>query len=292
MTCYLCLQAPTLDFSREVLIREQDSVEAQLVESQDLLREREERLVTLRESLAAVERDLQSSRVELDFHTKAYVSARAGEIASVAARRSALKAREHQLEEYLVVLRRLDESQKRIAELTVERDQLIRELDLSFQERAGATKRIEKLEENFNGILERFQPPAFGEERSSSIDRRTYLPIYHGRRFDDLSSPGLATLVNLAHALAHHVTAIEEDLCIPNLLIVDGLSEHLGSEGLDPERLASVYDYLISLSRQRSDALQVIVVDNEVPRAAREFIRLELSETERLIPAEALESGE
>ena len=32
--CYLCLQSPTLDFSRETLVKEQDSVEAQLVESQ------------------------------------------------------------------------------------------------------------------------------------------------------------------------------------------------------------------------------------------------------------------
>ena len=72
------------------------------------------------------------------------------------------------------------------------------------------------------------------------------------------------------------------DLKLPDLLIVDGLSEHLGQEGLDPERLAAAYDVLIGLSDSCPE-LQVLLVDNEIPSQAREFVRLELSEEDRLI---------
>ena len=287
--CYLCLQDPTLDFSREVLVKEQDSVEAQLVESQDLLRERRSRIKLLHESQRKLERELERARADLDFHTKAFVSERAEQIASAAEKRSALRARESHLQEYLAVLAKLDDSQKRQAELSVARDRIVRQLDTVKDTGEGAWDRVTHLETRFNDILERFRPPAFGEEQSSSIDRTTYLPIYRGRRFDTLSSPGLATLVGLAYSLAHHVTAIELGLSLPGFLIVDGLSEHLGKEGLDPERLEAVYEYLVDISNHLGDRLQIIVVDNEVPTLARPFIRLELSETDRLIPQSTLE---
>ena len=287
--CYLCHQSPTLDSSREVLVKEQDSVEAQLVESQDLLKERGSRFKRLHERQRKLEEELERARADLDFHTKSFVSERADQIASAAAHRSALRSRENQLQQYLTVLAKLDDSQKREAELTVERDRILLELDSVEDAGEDARGRVVHLETRFNQILERFRPPAFGEEQSSSIDRKTYLPVYRGRLFDTLSSPGLATLVGLAYSLAHHVTAIELDLRLPGFLIVDGLSEHLGKEGLDPERLEAVYEYLVELSHYFEDKLQVIVVDNAVPSTARQFIRLQLSETDRLIPQSTLE---
>ena len=281
--CYLCLQAPSLQFSRDTLIKEQGIVEAQLTESQDLLKERDRRLSHLKNELREHEKVLSHARTELDLETRAYVSDRADTIAATASRRSRLQARKDQLNEYLAVLAKRDSSQRLLAELTVEKERLEGQLTGASSESTDATARLEKLNEAFNEILERFQPPEFGEEERSTLDPKTYLPIYYGRRFDNLSSPGLATLVNLAHALAHQITAIELELSLPNILIIDGLSEHLGQEGLDPERLLSVYRYLIELSTSLGDRLQVIVVDNEVPRDARSYVRLELSETSRLI---------
>ena len=288
--CYLCLQDPTLDFSRDVLIKEQESVESQLVESQDLLRERRSGIKQLHERQRTLEEELGRARADLDFHTRTFVSERARQIADAAGRRSALRVRESQLQEYVDVLAKLDDSQKRQAELSVQRDQILQELDTVETAGKEARDRVTHLEARFNDILERFWPPEFGEEQSSSIDHDTYLPIYRGRRFDILSSPGLSTLVGLAYSLVHHVTAIELGLRLPGFLIVDGLSEHLGEEGLDPDRLEAVYEYLIALSHRLGDRLQVIVVDNEVPASARPFIRLELSETDRLIPQSILEA--
>jgi hypothetical protein len=286
--CYVCLQPPAMDFSKSSLIREQGAVEAQLTEAQDLLKERHRRLSELRRALSNIDSQLKRERVELDFLTRTYVSERADRIASLASRRSSLKAREKQLHDYLAVLNKFDDTHRRIGQLTVNRNRIEHLLEEASTDKAAAADRVRVLEGTYNDLLERFEPPHFGEEPTSSIDRSTYLPTYHGRRFDDLSSPGLATLVNVAHALAHQTTSLKLNLKLPNLLIIDGLSEHLGKEGLDPVRLRAVYETLIDISNRLGSDLQLIVVDNEVPDIARSYVRLELAEDQRLIPKTAL----
>ena len=280
--CYLCIQEPSLEFSREALVNEQGAVEQQLTEAQDLLRARETRSAELQNQLTAAKKALVGKRLELDFQTKSYVSEHAAQIASVAARRARLTSRSAQLEDYLSVLAKIDDAQRLKAKLAVEKDRIEQDLAASAAEAGESQDRVGRLSERFNEILEQLKPPKFGEEQSSAINPNTYLPVYYGRPFAELSSPGLATLVNVAHALAHQLTAIELKLKLPQILIIDGLSEHLGQEGLDPERLAAVYKLLIDTSRAHPD-LQVIVVDNDIPQEARPFVRLELSEEDRLI---------
>ena len=280
--CYLCIQEPSLEFSREALVNEQGAVEQELTEAQDLLRARETRSAELQNQLTSAKKALVGKRLELDFQTKSYVSEHAAQIASVAARRARLTSRSAQLEDYLSVLAKIDDAHRLKAKLTVEKDQIEQDLAASAAEAGESQDRVGRLSERFNEILEQLKPPKFGEEQSSTINPNTYLPVYYGRPFVELSSPGLATLVNVAHALAHQLTSIELKLKLPQILIIDGLSEHLGQEGLDPERLAAVYKLLIDTSRAHPD-LQVIVVDNDIPQEARPFVRLELSEEDRLI---------
>lgn len=94
--------------------------------------------------------------------------------------------------------------------------------------------------------------------------------------------------MNIAHALAHQLTAIEHDLPLPNILLVDGVSANLGDEGLDQERLEAVYDYLLELGHVYADRLQIIVADNTVPRNAANRVRLRLSEEDKLVPVRLL----
>ena len=282
--CYLCLQEPSLHFSRDVLVSEQGAVEQQLAEAQDLIGERTAWLTDLETQLTEADEQLTRKRLELDFQTRSYVSERASQIASTAAHRARLTARAEQLEEYLRVLGRVDSYQKLAAKLSVKKCRIEQDLAETAVDTAEACVRVDLLKERYNNILERFSPPQFGEEESSDLNPKTHLPIYHGRPFDELSSPGLATLVNVAHAIAHHLTAIELGLKLPHFLIIDGLSEHLGSKGLDPQRWLAVYQFLIETSTAHPE-LQVIVVDNEIPPEARSFVRLELSDEDRLVRA-------
>lgn len=73
-------------------------------------------------------------------------------------------------------------------------------------------------------------------------------------------------MVNIAHALAHHTVAIDRDLPLPGLLILDGLSANSGQEGLSLDRVRDVYRLLSRVTQedQYRDALQIVAVDNEL----------------------------
>jgi hypothetical protein len=117
------------------------------------------------------------------------------------------------------------------------------------------------------------------------------MPMVGGRSFDNLSSQGLKVLVNVAHALAHHETAIELGLKLPGILIIDGPTGNIGRDGDDLERVESIYSYLIEVSRKFGDQLQIIVADNDIPGAAEGFVRLRLTDDDRLVPTSLLGLG-
>jgi hypothetical protein len=282
--CYLCLQELKPTIPRVALIEEQSRIEAQLSEARDLLTARQQRKELLSKEFASKQREASRIREELDFQTNTFISSQAGRITELATKRAEIKSRVSQLTEYLQIFRKFDEVRKWAKELDDRKKELEQQLDSSMGNEAEIHQRIEHLNYQFNNILERFHPPELGEEKRSAVDNRTYLPQYHGRRFDDISSPGLATLVTLAYALAHQYTSIDLNLILPSILLIDGLSEHLGTEGLDPARLEAVYSYLIEVSEKIGDTLQIIAVDNEVPSIARRYVRIELSDTDRLIP--------
>ena len=75
--------------------------------------------------------------------------------------------------------------------------------------------------------LERLNVPTLGDTLSVSINRTNYLPEVSTRTL--MSFPqGLKTLVNVAHALAHHTVAIDRGLSLPGLLVLDGVSANSG----------------------------------------------------------------
>jgi hypothetical protein len=237
----------------------------------------------LKKELSAKQDEEYRIKKELDFQTRAFVSPYASQIAFLATKRAEVKIDVDKYNEYLKIFQKFDQVQKKVNELEMRKEDLQQQLEAAMGKEETVKSRIDYLNEQYNNTLEGFRPPLFGEQKNSIIDRRTYLPEYHGRRFDEISSPGLATLVSVAYLIAHQKTSIHFNLGLPNILLIDGLSEHLGKEGFDPERQEAVYQYLIQMSEELGDILQIIIVDNEVPAIARKFIRLELSESERLI---------
>jgi hypothetical protein len=129
--------------------------------------------------------------------------------------------------------------------------------------------------------------PELGHSLTVTINRNTYMPIVSGRTFDRLSSQGLKTLVNVAHALAHHTIAIDRGLPMPGLLILDGLSANAGSEGFDQDRVNDMYRLLVKEAGTYRGDLQVIAVDNELPGRMflelSDYIVLTLTQSDRLI---------
>jgi hypothetical protein len=166
------------------------------------------------------------------------------------------------------------------------------ELEASIDAASSSAPKFEEhvryLEETFRVMLDHFNVPHFSDAGRTRIDRSTYKPIVEGRSFEQLQSPGLVTLVNIAHSLAHQLTAIEYELPLPNILLMDGVSANLGDQGLDQERVEAVYDYLLELDREHGNRLQIIVADNTVPMDVADKVRLRLSEDDKLVPVRLL----
>lgn len=227
----------------------------------------------------------------MDFRTQTFVSRRANVIADIAQRRTELQERLKRLRDYLSLFDRRNEIVSKIDNLQIEAQELEAIIDAASDRSAEFNERVDYLDEQFRTILERFKPPRIPNaeyadaHHSTYIDRSTYRPVVEGRRFDQLLSPGFLVLVNVAHALAHQLTAITYDLALPNILLIDGVSNNLGTEELDSERLEAVYEYLIEVGDTYRDRLQLVVADNTVPEQATAYIQVSLSEEEKLIPA-------
>lgn len=281
--CRLCLQQPAEPVDRSTLAAEQDRLGVQIREARSLIETHEESEARLGSELGELDQRLRAARAALDQATNAYVSQRAETIAQHAHDRARQEAEVLRLRDYLTLYDKTRSVQRDLARVQLERQQLEDRLDAAQAAQTGGEERVRHLEAEFETILRAFGAPRFADEPRASINRETYMPVLDGRRFDDLSSQGLQVLVNVAHTLAHHLTALHFGLPLPSTVLIDGLTSNVGHEGFDQERVDAVYAYLAHLSDERGADLQIIVADNDVPADARRFIALELGADDRLV---------
>ncbi len=287
--CYLCLQEPAPAPTREDLIAEQDRVGAQIIETEELVRSHEQRAAALVIEIDQLESDREQLRAELDQRLATFVSAEADRIDALARTETEVTATVERLEEYARLLARLDEASQRIDELIQRRGEIEAQLERAEQVDALTAGRIETLERWFASYVEALELPVFGGEPRAAIDHNDYQPIVNGRKFPQLSA-GVRVLVNIAHLLAHHRTALELELPVPGLLMIDGINKNIGTAEYDAARVDDAWTQLSELSRTIGDELQIIIAANDVPERAREFVRLTLSADDRLIPTADLAS--
>jgi hypothetical protein len=139
------------------------------------------------------------------------------------------------------------------------------------------------LESSFGTLVEEFGIPEFAGEPRAGIDHISFKPIVNGRPFEELSA-GVRVLVNVAYLLAHHLTALELQLPLPGLLMIDGIHKNIGADDYDAALTDRVWTKLEELSKAVGDELHVIVAANDVPARLIPFVRLTLGPTDRLIP--------
>lgn len=288
-TCYLCLQEPSPQIAREDLISEQDRLERQISETRELVAAHKQSADEIEEAVKSLNGVRNEIAAELDHRTRRFVSEHAEMIARAAGDRITLQERITRLREYLGLFEKQSRAAQRIAQLESRFSDLQAELDAAFSNDAAFDDRVHFLEQTFRDLLEAIRAPRFTSPGPTVIDRGTYLPIYDGRRFDELQSQGLQVMVNVAHVVAHQLTAIHFDLPLPNILLVDGLTGNIGYEGLDMERVEAIYHLLIDVAANHGDRLQIIVADNSIPQFAKEYLLAEFSEDDKLIPQHVLE---
>lgn len=285
--CYLCLLPENSTTSREALLSEQDRIISQISETDRVMELRQLALDKTKSDVEINKMILHRLAAELDQRTASFVSDRAATIRSQARDIATVSADIEKFREYAQLLARHHDQDKIRRELEEEREELSHAIEGREANRYDADQNLEALEKRILEYLQRLRIPQLADLLTVRINRTTFLPEVSGRSFDELSSQGLKTLVNVAHALAHHTVAIDRGLPIPGLLVLDGISANAGREGYDRDRIGDMYRLLIEVGNEYEEHLQLIAVDNDIPGSiideVRDSIILELSQQDRLI---------
>jgi hypothetical protein len=268
---------------------EQERLSEQLEETRELAATRQERLRTLESEMKPALQQRDVLGIELDERLSTYISDSAAELQRLAEERGSLDQQIKRLKDYLELYAKRDAIVIRQSAIEEREAELLSQLEDAKAKRADVEERIRVLEKHFTRYLREMALPEFLSKPEGTINRQTYLPMVNGRAFEELQSEGLSIEVNVAHALAHHATALELGLVLPGILMIDGASGGFGDAGLDPKRVEAIYGQIVQTCHEADGRLQVIAVDTKLPNVAEGHVVLELSESNRLVPKEDLD---
>lgn len=285
--CYLCLQEPRPAPSQAQMLSEQDRVASQITETDEVIAHRSESQSQLTREATRLDALIAELAIALNQRTQAFVSDRASQIERHASEQARVEADIRRLREYMELLNRHQHSLAGRAELERRQEELTTLINSRELSQVDAEENVRALEARMLEYLQELHIPDLGQQLTVKINRSTFMPEVSGRSFDELSSQGLKTLVNIAHALAHHTVAIDRNLPLPGLLILDGLSANAGHEGFDLARVRDVYRLLNAVATQYRGPLQIIGVDNDVTNDVlleyADYVVLPLTQEDRLI---------
>lgn len=132
------------------------------------------------------------------------------------------------------------------------------------------------LTDRLAAILGEFRYPKLADV---ALDRR-FVPSVRGVRYDQLGSAGAMTLIALAWYLALFEKSAEDGGAHPGLLMIDSpqknlvpASGHVGDDYQAPAIARGVYQHLVAWAESgRSDGTQLIIVDNDPPDFADQYV--------------------
>lgn len=264
--CTVCLQpepAATgiLGFRAE---SEQASIDAQQTELEVVIRDLRADREALGGALAASRRNLEKLENLLDARSADFVAPRLeafGDASAILARSDAEIALLEKVMRQWDVVRDLEFNRTEVEATVASDGERLQELDAMLGSRKHEI--LEELTEEFRRLIERFGIPGITE---AHIDTKSYLPHCNGVRWDHLSTGGIATSLTCAYMVATISVALRRaDTGYPGLLILDTPRKSIGEQ--NAHILDGLYRELDSLAQAYPNRLQVIVADNDPPRA-------------------------
>lgn len=122
------------------------------------------------------------------------------------------------------------------------------------------------------------------DQRDVSISTRSFLPVFRGRDYRDITSGGLRTVLSIGHFLGLAKSAISSEINLPSFLMIDTVGKYLGKtqarytetsgvedtmeELSDPQKYMNMYEYMFLLAEsaeKNGEICQIILVDNDLP---------------------------
>ncbi|WP_432850816.1 AAA family ATPase [Amycolatopsis sp. CA-161197] len=263
--CRLCTQPePEVDSSSTTAGHLASSEVEQLRVQADEL----EQLVTTAEhhraSLTSRISDLDTHIVELanlvDARTADLVSPRLQEAIDLSASLARAQAEIKSLDDTLRLWDRAGDLERNVKSVTDQRDALkarIAEIQKQVKEKFEI---VDSMAEDYNDTLQRLGVPSV---TAGTIDKKNYLPMADGMRFDQISTGGIRTALIVAYWVTLISTALREpETGYPGLLILDTPRKSIGhGENL----AANLYRLLDTLAEVYGDRVQLIIADNDLP---------------------------
>lgn len=144
----------------------------------------------------------------------------------------------------------------------------------------GERARLRAADANIAAIADAFKRamlavgfPGVSQDDEIVIDPRNWSPlVLHGQQewgFWDAGSGGKKTLFNVCYALALHAVALERNLPVPSLLIIDSPTKNISDEE-NPDLVRALYDEVYRLADGLAErGVQLLLIDSDLvdPRA-------------------------
>ena len=169
-------------------------------------------------------------------------------------------------------LRRLQLMPEAINDLELEAGALQGKIDRLRTSLNEERARLQSADANIAAIAAEFKRvmiavgfPGVSQDDDVVIDPRNWKPVViHGeqlRTFWDAGSGGKKTLFNVCYALAIHAVALQRNMPVPKILIIDSPTKNI-SEDENPELVRSLYNEIYSLAESKNgDRLQFVLID-------------------------------
>ncbi|MBI5846627.1 MAG: DUF3732 domain-containing protein [Nitrospirae bacterium] len=250
------LEAFRLDLNERI-----DQIADSIIRRERELSRMERQLLQTQKQKASLDRQLQE---ELDRYDSAFVESIRGSERDIAT-----------LVERIRSLRRLQQMPIAIDALEEEAGALQGQIDRLRTDVTEERHRLRAADANIAAIAAEFKRimiavsfPGVSNNDEVVIDPRNWKPtVLHGDQewtFWDTGSGGKKTLFNVCYALAIHSVALEREMPIPDILIIDSPTKNI-SEDENPELVRSLYAEIYRLAMgQNGRRLQFILIDSDL----------------------------
>ncbi|MBK1867569.1 ATP-binding protein [Aestuariivirga sp. YIM B02566] len=126
---------------------------------------------------------------------------------------------------------------------------------------------IQSLELNFHSILQAIHFPEFKPQDRISLNQKSWLPYVYPAgdeqrawTFNDAGSGGKMVLFKICFALALHVTAAQNSLPLPHVIIIDSPMKNITPD-INPEVFEYFYQEVYRLLKEELNDWQCILID-------------------------------
>ncbi|WFC42283.1 DUF3732 domain-containing protein [Pseudoxanthomonas sp. SE1] len=196
-----------------------------------------------------------------------YDSAFIEKIRSIDRHQATLVERIKSLEKLREMPKAIAELEDQAAELQAKIERIREAVDLEVGRLKRADGNVAAIADRFRTILIAVGFPGVSADDTVELDPRTWKPTIHHRgqewTFWDAGSGGKKTLFNVCYALAVHEVALERNLPVPNLLVIDSPTKNI-SDDENPELVESLYHQIYRLASMREGEIQFLLIDSDL----------------------------